>query len=117
MDAGDDLGSTIAQYYSAVTHGTQYGLASAVISVERTGLGLPRAAIGLSSGDVNLALGTAGLGLIRAIEHERQLMGRFVPDWETVRSDALETVKRQSFLRLAADILPKAIDGGSTSED
>lgn len=97
---GDDLGSTIANYYSAVTHGTQYGLASAVISVERTGLGLPRAAIGLSSGDVNLALGTAGLGLIRAIEHERQLMGRSVPDWETVRSDALETVK--------ASILPPA---------
>lgn len=90
---GEDLGGTIANYYSAVAHGTQYGLVSAVMSVERTEFGLPRAAIGLSSSDVSLALGTAGLGLIRAIQHERALLGRSIADWERIRSEALETFK------------------------
>lgn len=94
---GDDLGGTIANYYSAVAHGTQFGLASAVLSVERSGLGLPKAAIGLSSSDVNLALGTAGLGLIKAIEHERHLMGRSIPNWESIRSESLETFKASIF--------------------
>jgi hypothetical protein len=91
---GDDLGATVANYYSAVAHGTQYGLASAVMSVESpTGLRMRRAAIGLSSSDVNLALATAGLGLIRAVEHERRLMGRFKAEWSASRSAALETFR------------------------
>lgn len=91
---GDDLGATVANYYSAVTHGTQYGLASAVMSVESpAGLGMRRAAIGLSSSDVNLALAFAGLGLIRAASNERRLMGRDTPEWSASRSAALKTFR------------------------
>ncbi len=90
---GDNLGSTIANYYSAVAHGTQYGIASAVMSVERTPLSVPVASIGLSAGDVNLAVGTAGLSLMRAIEFELHLLGRSDPDWEAVRSRTFDTLK------------------------
>jgi len=91
---GDDLGTTVASYLSAVAHGTQYGLASAVLSVESSvGLGKRRAAIGLSSNDVNLALATAGLSLIKASNHEHQLMGRESQNWTERRSAALEAFR------------------------
>ena len=91
---GDDLGATIANYYSAVAHGTQYGLASAIMSVEPpTGLGMRRAAIGLSPSDVNLALAVGGMGLIRASENERLLMGRETTEWSAIRSAALQAFR------------------------
>jgi len=52
-----------------------------------------RAAIGLSSTDVNLALAIAGLELIRAIDNERRLVGRDTPEWSARRSAALETFR------------------------
>jgi hypothetical protein len=91
---GDDIGSIVANYYSAVAHGTQYGLASALMSVDsRASFGMRRAAIGLSSTDVNLALAISGLGLIRASSYERRLMGRDTPEWRAVCSAAAETFR------------------------
>lgn len=87
---GEDLGGTVANYYSAVAHGTQYGLASAVISVDSPAgsVGPRRAALGSSSSDVSLALGLAGMALITALENEKLLMGRDWPTWEASRAAA-----------------------------
>jgi hypothetical protein len=101
---GDDLGSTIANYYSAVAHGTQYGLASAVIDFDvPTGpIGTRRVAIGLSSSDVNFAVAVAGMALIKAFESERELMGRDWPEWESSRDAAL-SIYRSAFQAPASD--------------
>ncbi len=64
--------------------------AKAMIRDLHTGIKLRRAAIGLSSSDVNLALAVGGMGLIRAIENERVLMGRETEEWSAIRSAALE---------------------------
>jgi hypothetical protein len=102
---GEDLGGTVANYYSAVTHGTQYGLASAVIDVVSSDhLGPPTAVIGLSSSDVSMALGVAGLGLIRAFESERLLMGRDWPHWDSVVSATLSAFESAFERQIAAEL-------------
>lgn len=89
---GEGLGGTLANYYSAVAHGTQYGLASAVIAVEPPSplRGVGRAAVGPSSNDVNLALSAAGMGLIRCLDNERRLMGHHWGRWDEAQRKALD---------------------------
>jgi hypothetical protein len=101
---GDELGATIANYYSAVAHGTQYGLTSAVIDSDvPTGpSGTRRVAIGLSSSDVNSAMAIAGMALIKATESERELTGRDWPEWESSRDEAL-SVYRSVISAFASD--------------
>jgi hypothetical protein len=91
---GDQLGGTLANYYSAVAHGTQLGLVSAVMAVEADPalVGPGRAVLGVSANDVNLALSASAMALIRCLDSERVLMGRNWSRWAATQSQALGLV-------------------------
>ncbi|MEX1124491.1 MAG: hypothetical protein WD895_05310 [Acidimicrobiia bacterium] len=90
----NDLGGMIANYYSAVAHGTQYGLASAVLSAEPpTAFGERRVTIGTFPHDVRFALSASGLALIKGVSYEIELFGRDIPEWEQACTTVLNVVE------------------------
>jgi hypothetical protein len=100
----DDLGGMIANYYSAVAHGTQYGLSSAVLSAEPpTALGERRVMLGTAPHDVRFALAASALALIKGVSYEVELFGRDIPEWQQACGsalDAVNTAMRQSRVEL-----------------
>ncbi len=92
---GEELGRDLVGYFSAVTHGTRYGLMAPVVDIDRSTLGARQVRLEASADDVNMAVGVAGSALIQALENERQLNGWEWSGWLDTVQEVLDVFKEQ----------------------
>lgn len=90
----DDLGALIYNYYSAVAHGSMYGLLQQFERTDQRNALSPlvTASLSVSSDDINSVLSAVLLGYARAVKEHFSLMGWDRESWLNAYSQAHATL-------------------------